>query len=212
MPKFRVTILANKYHEFLYFKNDARGIVRQHHLDGAEPSYKIFLYIFYLCAAVMLGCFAFGVYVTTIEWLERGTYVMGEAIHNTTIPFENFARVSTWIFFSTIIGWYCVSRIGWKRTAGDKIAGWKMSLLQLMLLGFAIITLYEVLYNFTVLNAVIAAGVVDGHVPDIDRLSVAYPDPDRPWNLVFSTKIFLSCFIISSHAFYLSTRPRKSLE
>jgi len=87
-----------------------------------------------------------------------------------------------------------------------------MALLQLMLLGFSIIALYEVLYNFTVLNGQIAAGVVDGLVPDIDRLSVAYPDPDRPWNLIFATKIFLAGFIISSHAFYLSIKPRKSLD
>ena len=49
-------------------------------------------------------------------------------------------------------------------------------------------------------------------VPDIDRLSVAYPDPERPWNLVFATKVFLAAFIISTHAFYLSIKPRKSLE
>ena len=182
------------------------------HLDESDAGYKVFLYIFYVCAFVMAASFVYGVYVTMEEWIENGTYVMGEAIHNTVIPFENFARVSTWIFFSTIIGWYCVSRIGWKRTAGDKIIGWKMALLQLMLLGFAIITLYEVLYNFTVLNAKIAAGVIEGQVPDIDRLAVAYPDPDRPWNLVFATKVFLSCFIISAHAFYLSTKPRKTLD
>ena len=87
-----------------------------------------------------------------------------------------------------------------------------MALLQLMLLGFSIITLYEVLYNFTVLNAQMTAGIVNGQVPDIDRLAVAYPDPDRPWNLVFATKVFLASFIISTHAFYLSTRPRKSLD
>jgi len=160
----------------------------------------------------MVSSLVFGVYVTTVEWIENGKYVMGEAIHNTVFPFENFARGSTWIFFSTIIGWYCVTRIGWKRTAGEKIIGARMALLQLMLLGFAIISLYEVLYNFTVLNATIAAGVLDGLVPDIDKLSVAYPDPDRPWNLVFATKVFLAAFIISAHAFYLSTKPRKSLD
>ena len=74
-----------------------------------------------------------------------------------------------------------------------------MALLQLMLLGFAIITLYEVLYNFTVLNAKIAAGIIEGIVPDIDHLSIAYPDPNRPWNLVFATKMFLAAFIISAH-------------
>jgi len=63
-----------------------------------------------------------------------------------------------------------------------------------------------------VLNAQITAGIIDGQVPDIDRLSVAYPDPDRPWNLIFATKIFLAGFIISTHAFYLSIKPRKSLD
>jgi hypothetical protein len=186
--------------------------MKPRHLEKSDPGYKVYLYIFYICGFIMASSLVFGVYVTMIEWMENGTYVMGEAIHNTTIPFENFARVTTWIFFSTIIGWYCVTRIGWRRTAGDKIVGTKMALLQLMLLGFSIISLYEVLYNFTVLNAQMTAGVINGMVPDIDRLSVAYPDAERPWNLVFATKVFLASFIISTHAFYLSIKPRKSLD
>jgi len=184
--------------------------MKPRYLEKSDSGYKVYLYVFYICGFIMVSSLIFGVYVTTIEWMENGTYVMGEAIHNTTIPFENFARVTTWIFFSTIIGWYCVTRIGWRRTAGDKIVGTKMALLQLMLLGFSIISLYEVLYNFTVLNAQITAGVINGMVPDIDKLSVAYPDPDRPWNLVFATKVFLASFIISTHGFYLSIKPRKS--
>ena len=186
--------------------------MKSRHLEKSDAAYKVYLYIFYVCGFVMASSLVFGVYITTLEWMENGTYVMGEAIHNTVIPFENFSRVSTWIFFSTIIGWYCVSRIGWRRTAGSKIIGWRMALLQLMLLGFTIITFYEVLYNFTVLNAQITAGIIGGQVPDIDRLSVAYPDPERPWNLVFATKVFLAAFIISAHAFYLSVKPRKNLE
>ena len=186
--------------------------MKSQHLEKNDPSYKVYLYIFYVCAFIMAASLVFGVYVTTLEWIENGTYVMGEAIQNTEIPFDNFARVSTWIFFSTIIGWYCVSRIGWRRTAGNKIVGTKMALLQLMLLGFSIITLYEVLYNFTVLNAQITAGMINGIIPDIDKLSIAYPDPERPWNLIFATKVFLAAFIISTHAFYLSTRPRKTLD
>ncbi|MCH1519688.1 MAG: hypothetical protein L7R82_04950, partial [Nitrosopumilus sp.] len=82
----------------------------------------------------------------------------------------------------------------------------------LMLLGFTIISFYEVLYNFTVLNAQMTAGVVNEVEPDIDKLLVDNPDPDRPWNLVFATKIFLAAFIISAHGFYLSVKPRKSLD
>ena len=182
------------------------------HLQESDRSYKVFLYIFYVSAFMMCSIAVYGGYMMYMDWLDDGSYVMGEVLNTTVIPFENFARLSTWLFFSTIISWYCVSRIGWKKTAGNKIPGIRMPLLQLMLLGFAIICLYEVLWNFTVLNGKIAAGVIEGVVPDIDRLTVAYPDSDRPWNLIFATKIFLSGFLISAHAFYLSTRPRKSVD
>ena len=85
-----------------------------------------------------------------------------------------------------------------------------MALIQLMLVGFAVICLYEVLWNFTILNAQITAEMINGVIPDIDKLSVGYPDSNRPWNLIFATKIFLAGFLITAHAFYLSTRPRKS--
>lgn len=182
------------------------------HLQEYDRSYRVFLYIFYVSAFIMTTITAYGMYGTYAEWKEDGTYVMGELLNTTVIPFENFARLSTWLFFSIIISWYCVSRIGWKRTAGEKISGVRMPLLQLMLLGFAVICLYEVLWNFTVLNAQVAAGIATGAFPDIDTLAVAYPDPERPWNLIFATKIFLAGFLISAHAFYLSTRPRKSLD
>jgi hypothetical protein len=158
----------------------------------------------------MISITAYGFYAMYVEWAENGTYVMGEVLVTTEIPFENFAKLTTWLFFATIIGWYSCSRIGWKRTT--KIMTWRMALLQLMLLGFSIICLYEVLYNFTVLNAQITAGIINGQVPDIDLLTVAYPDPNRPWNLIFATKIWLVGFVISSHAFYLSTKPRKNLD
>ena len=185
-------------------------ILKVNHLQEKETGYRIFLYVFYVSAFMMTSILIFGVYAMLIEWEEKGTYVMGEVLVTTEVPFENFAKLSTWLFFSIIISWYCVSRIGWKKTT--TINSWKLALTQLMLLGFCIICLYEVLYNFTVLNAQISAGVINGQVPDIDSLVVAYPDPTRPWNLIFATKIFLGAFLISAHAFYLSTRPRKGNE
>ncbi|HIH07255.1 MAG TPA: hypothetical protein HA236_03195 [Candidatus Nitrosotenuis sp.] len=184
--------------------------MKVNHLQQNDKAYKIFLYIFYVCGFLMLSILAFGIWAMYTEWVEKGTYVMGEVLVTTELPFPHFAKLTTWLFFSCIIGWYCVSRIGWKKAVG--LHSWRMSLLQLMLLSFAIINLYEVLYNFTILNAQITAGIVNGQVPDIDRLTIAYPDHTRPWNLIFATKIFLVGFLISAHAFYLSTRPRKSLE
>jgi hypothetical protein len=184
--------------------------MKVHHLQENEQGYRVFLYIFYVCAVMMASITAYAVYAMMDEWNKKGTYVMGEVLVKTEFPFPHFAKLITWLFFSTIIGWYCVSRIGWKKTV--RLHSWRMSLLQLMLLSFCIICLYELMYNFTVLSAQIGAGIQDGKVPDIDSLTIAYPDPTRPWNLIFATKIFFVAFVISAHAFYLSTKPRKSLD
>ena len=126
-------------------------------------------------------------------------------------PLWKLCKSFTWLFFSTVIGWYCVSRIGWKRTTN--LRSYRMGLLQIMLLGFTIICLYEVLWTFTILNAEITSQMIlNGQTPDIDSLAVEYPDILRPWNLIFGTKMWLAAALISGHAFYLSTKPRKSLE
>jgi hypothetical protein len=143
------------------------------------------------------------------EWATKGTYVMGEVLVKTEFPMPHFAKLTTWLFFSTIVSWYCVSRIGWKKTV--TVRSWKLTMVQLMVLGLAIISLYETIYNFILLGSQITAGMITGKVIDIDSLTVAYPDPNRPWNLIFATKMFLAAFLISSHAFYLGTRPRKSI-
>ena len=63
------------------------------------------------------------------------------------------------------------------------------------------------------MNAEITAQMIlTGATPDIDALAVEYPDVLRPWNLIFATKVWLAGALISAHAFYLSTKPRKSLE
>ncbi len=155
------------------------------HLHETDKQYRVFLYIFYAAASMMGIIMVYGVVMMVGEWQETGYYVMGEVLVNTHVPFDNFANLTTWLSFACVISWYCVSRIGWKKTVG----------------------------SFTVLNAEITAQmVIDGTTPDIDRLIVDYPDPDRPWNLIFATKIWSVGFLISAHAFYLSTRPRKSKE
>ena len=172
-----------------------------------DVGYKIFLYIFYACAFIMAAIAFYGIYGTYQEWEKNGTYVLGELLEKTEFPTTHFAKLTSWLFFSTIIGWYCVSKIGSKRTT--VIPSWRRTLVQLMLVGLASICLYETIYNFVVLNAQITAGIVNGKVPDIDSLTIAYPDPSRPWNLNFATKAFLAAFIISSHSLYLSTKPSK---
>ena len=185
--------------------------MERRHLQEHDRQYRIFLYVFYGCAVVMASITFFGIYSMAQDWNEEGTFIMGDSLVQTQVPFENFANLSTCLFFSCVLGWYCVSRIGWKRTTN--LSFYRMAHLQLMLLGFSIICLYEVLWTFTILNAEITSQmIISGQTPDIDALAVHYPDVLRPWNLIFATKVWLAGAIISSHAFYLSTKPRKSLE
>lgn len=177
------------------------------HLHKEQGGYKIFLYIFYVCAFIMASITFYGIYGMYQEWQKNGTYVLGEVLEKTEFPTAHFAKLTSWLFFSSIIGWYCVTKIGSTRTT--VIPGWQRALVQLMLLGLAAICLYETIYNFVVLNAQITGSIVNGKFPDIDSLTVAYPDPHRPWNLNFATKVFLAAFVISSHALYLSTKPSK---
>jgi len=180
------------------------------HLQKNDTSYRIFLYVFYVSAFIMCSITIFGFYAMIQEWLTKGTYVMGEVLVKTEFPTPHFAKLLTWLFFTSIISWYCVSRLGWKKTV--TVSKWKLTTVQLMLLGLAIVTLYETIYNFVLLGSQISAAMIQGIRPDIDSLTVAYPDPSRPWNLIFATKMFLAAFLISSHAFFLSTRPRKSIQ
>ena len=64
--------------------------------------------MFYACAVMMTSIMIYGVVMMMQEWQENGTYVMGEVLVNTHIPFENFANLTTWLSFSCIIAWYCV--------------------------------------------------------------------------------------------------------
>src|SRR5574340_464706 len=121
------------------------------HLHEDQSGYRIFLYIFYICGFIMLSITFFGFYEMYQEWQKNGTYVMGEVLEKTEFPTTHFAKLTSWLFFSSIIGWYCVSKIGSKRTT--VIPSWRRTLVQLMLVGLASICLYETIYNFVVLNA-----------------------------------------------------------
>ena len=85
------------------------------HLQETDRQYKVFLYVFYACMVMMGSITFFGILSMTQDWQEDGTYVMGEILVQTQVPFENFANLSTWLFFSSVMAWYCVSRIGWKK-------------------------------------------------------------------------------------------------
>ncbi|HEX9678416.1 hypothetical protein [Nitrososphaera sp.] len=167
---------------------------------------KIYLGVFYFCAIVMASITFYALYVSIEEYQKTGKVVIGEVLVNTEFPLPGLAKLVTYLMIVSVVGWYCVVRLG-----GDKVSSipkWAKAILQLTVLAIAVVSLYEFVYNFIVWNSLITADVLQG-VFRFDDINVEYPKPETPWNLVFATKMSLAAFLISAHGFYTMSKPEK---
>jgi hypothetical protein len=167
---------------------------------------KIYLGVFYFCAIVMAAITFYALYVSIEEYQKTGKVVIGEVLVETEFPLPGLAKLVTYLMIVSVMGWYCVVKLG-----GDKVSSipkWAKSVLQLIVLAIAIVSLYEFVYNFMVWNSLITADVIQG-IFRFDSIIVEYPKPETPWNLVFATKMSLAAFLISAHGFYTMSKPEK---
>lgn len=164
---------------------------------------KFFVIIFYLSASTMLSICIFGFYVSVGEYLKTGRIVIGEALANTEFPFPGHTSLVTCLMITSLLSWFCVTKI-----AGDKMNGIPLlgkAILQLIMLAAAVIAIYEFIYNLLLWNSFSTVSLVKDFYK-LDNLSVAYPDPMTPWNLVFAIQMTLAGFLISAHGFYILSR------
>jgi hypothetical protein len=170
---------------------------------------RIYLGVFYFCSVMMASITFYAIYVSLGEYLQTGRIVIGEVLVDTEFPFPGLAKLVTYLMIVSVVGWYCVVKLG-----GDKVTSipkWLKSVLQLFVLVIAIVALYEFVYNFIVWNSFITADALRGIV-EFDDINVPYPNPETPWNLVFATKMSLAAFLISAHGFYTMSKPPKKSE
>jgi hypothetical protein len=175
--------------------------------DSATTARAIYLGIFYFCAVVMAAITFYALYVSIIEYMHTGKVVIGEVLVDTEFPFPGFSKLVTYLMIVSVVGWYCVTKLG-----GEKVKDTPKSIksvLQLIVLAIAIISLYEFVYNFIVWNSLITADAINGNLR-LDDINIPYPNPKTPWNLVFATKMSLAAFLISSHGFYIMSRSKNN--
>jgi hypothetical protein len=166
-------------------------------------SRRFYLVVFYICAVIMAVITFYSIYVSLTEYLATGKVIIGEVLVNTEFPFKGLAKLVTYLMIVSVVGWYCVTRLG-----GDKVKNIPKSIksiLQLVVLVLLIISIYEFFYNFIIWNALITADLLQGQLK-LDNLYMPYPNPNTPWNLVFATKMSLAALIISSHGFYVISK------
>ena len=176
-------------------------------LEGKEElrTRKIFLIIFYCCAIIMAAITFYALYVS-VEYVKTGRVVIGEVLVNTEFPAQGFAKLVTYLMIVSVIGWYCVTRLGGEKV--KDIPKSVKSILQLIVLVIAVIALYEFIYNFIIWSSLITADAMKGIIR-LDDINLPYPNPKTPWNLVFATKMSLAAFLIAAHGFYTMSKPSK---
>jgi hypothetical protein len=167
---------------------------------------KIFLVIFYCCAIIMAAITFYALYVSIGEYIKTGRVVIGEVLVNTEFPTQGLAKLVTYLMIVSVVGWYCVTRLG-----GDKVKDIPKSIksiFQLIVLAIAVIALYEFIYNFIIWSSLITADAMKGIIR-LDDINLPYPNPKTPWNLVFATKMSLAAFLIAAHGFYIMSKPSR---
>jgi hypothetical protein len=157
---------------------------------------------------MMASITLYAIYVSLGEYLHSGKVIIGQVLVDTEFPVHGVAKLVTYLMVVTVLGWYCVVKLGAEKA--KQIPKWIKSILQLIVLSIAIVSLYEFIYNFSIWNSLITADALRG-VLRFDQIIVNYPDPLTPWNLVFATKMSLSAFLISAHGFYTMSRPEKQV-
>ena len=184
--------------------------MRQSNLEIDEKrTRRLLLGTFYFCAFAMMSITAYALYVSVGEYLKTGRVVIGEVLVNTEFPVHGFSKLVTYLMIVSVIGWYCVTRLGGERVR--YVSKTVKLILQLVVLAIAVIALYEFIYNFVIWSSLITADAMKGIVK-LDDINVPYPNPKTPWNLVFATKMSLAAFLISAHGFYIMSRPKRLSE
>jgi hypothetical protein len=167
---------------------------------------SVFIFAFYVSAIVMLSICFFALYLSAGEYLKTSRLVIGEVLVYTEFPAHGCPKLVTYLMVMSVISWFCVTRL-----AGDRVKTIResvKSLFQLIVIATVVIALYEFIYNFFLLNSFLAKEAISGQFMS-DHISVPYPNPRTPWNLIFATKEALAAFLISAQAFYIISKSKR---
>ena len=167
---------------------------------------SVYLIVFYISAILMTGITFYALYLSVVEYAATGKIVIGEILVKTEFPFKGLSKLVTYLMIVSVISWYCVTKLSGEKVR--EVSPALRSLLQLIVLAIAVVSLYEFVYNFVVWSSLITLNALGGSI-NLDSISIPYPNPDTPWNLVFATKMSLAAFLISTHGFYIISKKGK---
>jgi hypothetical protein len=187
--------------------SDIRIRVMYYSIEKRTSAKSVYLIVFYISTITMAAITFYALYQSMIEYSSTGKIVIGEILVKTEFPFKGLSKLVTYLMIVSVISWYCVTKLGGNKV--KEISPALRALLQLIVLAIVVLSLYEFVYNFVVWSSLITINALGGSI-NLDSISIAYPNPQTPWNLVFATKMSLAAFLISAHGFYIISKKGNS--
>lgn len=188
------------------FSHKNKVVRRFNHQIEEQRTRTVFIIAFYASAIVMLSICFYALHISAGEYLRNNRLVIGEILVKTEFPVQGFPKLVTYLMIASVVSWFCVTKLAGERV--NVIPESLKSLCQLFILAIAVITLYEFVYNSVLWNSFLTIEVISGDFR-LEGISVPYPNPETPWNLIFATKMTLAAFLISSHAFYIISKSKR---
>ncbi len=169
--------------------------------DNSRRLYKI-LALFSLIITVVTV--SYGVIMSVFNGVE----IVGQTFVDVEFPpihvFPIFyMKPITWLNFAIIVLTYSTLELYKERIAA--LSEFKIKVIKTLSFLMAALSVYEVLFNFTLWSGLIAADAILGKLnPDV--IINPFPNPKIPWNIVFTTKLYLAATILSTYIFYFVSK------
>ena len=162
--------------------------------------------VFYFSVSMMLLITSYSGYHSATNFMKKGKITIGDILVETEFPFKGTIKLVTYLMVFSLISWFTSIKI-----YEDSIKNLKVrikTLIQIISIIAATITIYELLYNFIVWNSLITSNLFN-NIFDPNNEKINYPIPEIPWNLYFATQMLLAAVIITIHSYYVMTKSKK---
>jgi len=169
-------------------------------------SKKNTLIIFYCSVLIMLIITFYGGYKSAINFTTTGKIIIGEILVETEFPIKGTMKLVTFLMIFSLISWFTAIKI-YEDTIRNLTVRIK-TFIQIVSIIAATITIYELVYNFTIWSSLITSNLFN-NVFDPNNAKIHYPVPEIPWNLYFATQMLLAALFITFHSYYVMTKSKK---
>ena len=169
-----------------------------------ERALKTYRILAYISLVIITITTSYGVVASIISGVE----VVGEAFVNVEFPpihiFPLFyMKPITWLNLSIILLAYTGLELNKTRIA--RFSKFTISLIKVSTFVVTSLSLYEVLFNFTLWGGLIATDSLLGQL-NPDLIINPFPNPETPWNIVFATKLYLAATVVGTYLFYFISK------